>query len=301
MKRRTKAIRLIGFALFLILIVVAGFAVWLTYGFAYSITHPRRVPVTVGSAEVGIPNLRDVEFLTTDGLTLRGWYTPPTTQPRRAIILTHGHGANRVNMLPRAAWYAEQGYGVLLYDLRGHGQSDGALTTLGYLERADVIAAYHVLAGLPEIDEIVLHGESMGAAASIQAAVELPVRGLVIESTFSSLEDNITEGVRAWTGLPSFPFAPMILFFGQREAQASITLLRPIDVIAAVAPRPLLIMHGEQDPLLNVANAHRLYAAARDPKTLALFPTAQHVGLFESDPARWIEHVSAFLEQTFGV
>ena len=302
MPARTKVLRLVGFVIALLLIVVVGATVWVTRGFALAIVRPAHLPITSSPADFGIVTWRNVEF-SADGLTLRGWYIPPA-QPAPTVILVHGHAANRVNVLPRAAWYVRRGYSVLLFDLRGHGESDGELSTLGYLERADVLAAYNWLIAQPEIDpaRVLLHGESMGGAAVIRAAALLPdVRGVIVESTFSTFEDNVADGVRAFTGLPPFPFAPLILFFGEREAEANIEDLRPIDQIALIAPRPLLIMHGERDPLLNVENARRLYAAAGDPKTLVLFPTAQHVGLFENDPALWQQSMSAYLEDLFGV
>ena len=302
-KTQTKVLHLIGFVvLLLIIVVMVGVSVWVTRGFALAIAHPVHLPVTGSPSEVGISAWQNVEF-TADGLTLRGWYIPPT-QPAPAVILVHGHGANRLNVLPRAAWYAQRGYGVLLFDLRGHGASDGDLTTLGYLERADVVAAYNFLLQQPEIDphRVLLHGESMGGAAVTRAAVELPaVRGVIVEATFTTFEDNVAQGVRTSIGLPPFPFAPMIVFFGQQEVRANLFDLRPIDQIAQIAPRPLLIMHGERDPLLKVSNAQRLYAAAGEPKMLVLFPTAQHVGLFENDPAFWTQSVSAYLDHLFGV
>lgn len=300
--RRRKALRLAGFAFALILIVVIiTSSLMLTRAHALAIVHPRRAPVMTTPADLGVENWRDAEFQTTSGLTLRGWYMPPA-QLAPTVILLHGHGGNRVNS--RIVWYVQRGYGVLTFDFRGHGESDGDLTTLGYFERDDVIAAYNWLLQQPEADaaRVLLHGESMGAAAMILAAPELPaVSGFIVESTFSSLQENIEQGVRTATGLPSFPFAPLILFWGEREAGASIAKLRPVDVIGEIAPRPLLIMHGELDPLIAVENAQRLYAAAGDPKTLVLFPTAVHVGLIENDPALWDASVSAFLEQVFGV
>lgn len=298
-----KALRLTLFALFLFLFAAVGAAIWLARGFALAIVHPPHVPLSRSPDDEGISVWRAVEFNTVGGLLLKGWYMPPA-QPAPSVILVHGHGANRLNMLSRAATYVERGYGVLLFDLRAHGESEGDTSTLGYFERDDVIAAYTWLQAQPEIDptRIVLHGESMGGAATIRAAAMLPdVRGVVIESTFATLEDNIHDGVRVSTGLPSFPFAPIILYFGEQAADARITDLRPIDQIGQIAPRPLLLMHGEQDPLLDVQNAHRLYAAAGEPKTLVLFPTGLHVGLIENDRALWVGAVDAFLERVFGV
>lgn len=295
-----KVRRLFLFALLLIVLALVGGVVLISRWFAVSIMHPARLPLTALPSDAGIGAWQDITLTTADGVTLAGWYIAPSAAAAPGVILVHGNGGNRTSMLRRAAFYAERGYGILLFDLRAHGASGGSLTTLGYVERADVIAAFDFMQRQPAVnpDSIILHGESMGGAAVIRAAALLPeARAVIVESTFSTLEENIANGVRHATGLPPFPFAPLILFFCEQEAGARMHDLRPVDEIGAVAPRPLLIMHGELDALVAVDNAHALYAAAGEPKTLVIFPSAGHSGLYAADPVTWESHVTALLEQ----
>src|SRR3972149_4968729 len=77
-----------------------------------------------------------VTLQTTDGLTLRGWYIP--SRNRAAVIMLHGYGGNRTEMLNRAIVLARHGYGALLYDERASGESDGTQRTFGWQDAADV-------------------------------------------------------------------------------------------------------------------------------------------------------------------
>lgn len=303
--------------LIVIALIVIGVAAFMSYRYAMTIVHPARVPVTVLPSSVGIEQWYNARFRTSDGLNLYGWYVPPQPIDRGngkiekgvTVILVHGHGANRVRLLEHAAVLVEHGYGVLLFDLRNHGESDGTITTLGYVEHEDVLAALRYLREQPEVNpaRIALFGQSMGGAAVIRATAQIAnggvddltpdVRAVIVESTFSTLEENISQGVQTYTGMPSFPFAPMILLFGQLEAGASIGQVRPIDQLAGLAPRPILILHGEQDRLIDADNAERLYAAAQEPKELVLFPSAGHAATLENNRELWQRRVIGFLNR----
>ena len=86
-------------------------------------------------------NFKWVEFPSSDGVALKGWYVPATGAVRGTIVYCHGLNRTRTEMLPMAAFGHELGYDGLLFDLRHQGASGGELTTLGYKERLDVMAA----------------------------------------------------------------------------------------------------------------------------------------------------------------
>lgn len=112
-----------------------------------------------------------------------------------------------------------------------------------------------------------------------------------------AMEDNVNTGVHALTGLPPFPFAPLVVFFGQREANADIRAVRPVDVIGQLSPRALLLIHGGSDELTPVENAYRLYAAAGEPKQLYILPEVGHGGFFQVEPIEYPRRILAFLDQ----
>ena len=285
----------------LILLLCAGaFGAWLAHARAMGLVHPGRTQPADTPTDRGIGEWEEVRFRTPDDLELAGWFIPPDPHGDGAtVIFLHGLGSNRGEHLDQAVMLARHGYGALLVDMRNHGHSQGTVTTLGYAEVEDVRGAVAYLLARPEVNagRIGLVGTSMGGAVAIRAAARIPeIRAVVAQSTFSSLEENVSQGVRKLTGLPPFPFAPLVVWFGEREAGVRLRQVRPVDDLAQIAPRAILFMHGEEDPVVDVSNSLRLYEAAREPKALVLVPGAGHGGLMAADPAAFERQVVGFLD-----
>jgi fermentation-respiration switch protein FrsA (DUF1100 family) len=119
---------------------------------------------------------------------------------------------------------------------------------------------------------------------------------VVAQSAFSSLDENVSQGVRALTGLPPLPLAPLVIWFGEREAGIQLRQVRPIDDVGQIAPRAILLIHGEQDPIVDVSNSLRLYQLAQEPKALYLIPNAAHGGLLAAAPAEFEQRMVSFLD-----
>ena len=286
------------FGLSLLLLSSATMGVWLAHQRGRGLVHPKRILPQRTPADVGIAQWHDVSFQSEDGLRLVGWYVP--AQNGATVILVHGLGGHRAQLLDDAALLVETGYGVLLFDLRNSGASEGEVTTLGYLETMDVGGALAFVEAQPEADpeRLGLLGHSMGGATAIRAAARYPqVKALVAESTFTSIEDNVSESITALTGLPPFPFAPLVVWFGEREAGIDIGQVSPIDAIGTISPRPVLIVHGELDSVISAENAPRLYAAAGEPKELYLIPNAGHGGLLQAQPEEYRRRVVGFFDR----
>lgn len=287
---------------FLILVVFAALIaiVAISRQQGLEIVHPARTSPQETPSDYGITNWEDVTFVSTDGLRLGAWFIPPDpASDGSTVIFIHGLGSNRGGLLDQAAMLVQAGYGALLLDLRAHGQSEGEVTTFGYNEVNDVRGAVAFLAMRPEVnsERLGVVGESLGAATAIQAAARIPALDVLVEeSSFTTLQDNVAEGVRVIAGLPPFPFAPLIVYFGSQAAGLDISLVRPVDDIDDVAPRPVLIIHGRQDELVPVDSAERLYAAAGEPKELYIIDNAGHYPLIEPDPVRFETTLVGFFD-----
>jgi fermentation-respiration switch protein FrsA (DUF1100 family) len=292
MARKMRNLLVFGLAWFAFLLLVA-FVLWLPYVKAYGLVHPaRNVPDRFPHAVY-----QNVQFTTDDGLTLKGWYIPPKNGA--LVILVHGLYGNRTELLDEADFITAAGYGALLFDLRNHGESEGNVSTMGLDEVRDVEAAVAFARqtggqNLP----IAVFGHSMGASAVLLAAAEgSEIRAIIAESAFSSVEENITEGVHELTGLPPFPFAPLVVFFGEREAGVNIRSMRPVDIVGQLSPRPLLLIHGELDALILAENSRRLFAAAHEPKELYILPNAGHGGFLQAAPEEYPRRILDFLKK----
>jgi pimeloyl-ACP methyl ester carboxylesterase len=289
------------FTLAVVSIIIFSFVTYLSYTRSMLLTHPGRTQPHRTPSDLGLDDWRDVNFLSEDGLRLGAWYIPVKgVEPSPGLIYVHGLGSNREGLLDQAKLLYDHGYSALLLDLRNHGQSDGSLTTLGYLESLDVGAAIQFLLDQPEIDpdRIGLVGHSLGGGIVIRAAARYPeVKATVAESAFTSLEDNIEEGVRQLLGLPPFPFAPLVIFFGERETGMDIQQMRPIDDVAAISPRAIMFIHGRNDPVVLASNSENLFEAAQEPKALYIIENAAHDGLMEADPEEFERQIVGFLDR----
>src|SRR5437867_2925771 len=155
--------------------VVLVLFVVLPVGGSFLITNSRfqfreRGPKTPDA--VGLP-VTEVEFTSNDGVALRGWWNSgDSSMP--VIIFVHGLNRSRLELLERAAESNRRGYGVLLFDLRNHGESGKAYTTIGIFESRDVCAASKWVREKTGSRPQILWGVSMGASSAILAAKQCP-------------------------------------------------------------------------------------------------------------------------------
>jgi len=258
--------------------------------------HPARLPLDRSPDEVGIERYEDVSFVTADGLTLRGWYVP--SENGAAVVLGHGHAANRTQLLPEAGILAQHGYGVLLFDWRAHGESGGDATTLGDRERQDLGAAISFVAARPEVDpgRIGALGFSMGGAAvTLGAARDPRVRAVVIDAAYPTLKEQVAFFFRA------IPLAgPIATLWGQREVGGDLVAAQPVDEICGISPRPVLLIYGADDGDVPPGSAEAMFAAACEPKALWLVEGVGHGDYIEVVPQEYERRLVAFFDEALG-
>lgn len=274
-------------------LAAVGLAVGVSWWQADAFLHPRRYPAVETPGKWGL-EIQDVAFTTVDGLTLRGWYLP--SKNGAAILVGHGIGGAR--NLETAQVLARHGYGVLTFDWRAHGESDGDLCTFGYNEVHDVAAALAWLQNQPGVDpdRIGMLGESMGAVTAIRAAAQLPqIKAVVAASPYADLAEAIRNVWRG-TGLPAFPFVPLQIAMGELQTGLDLADLQPLEDVAAISPRPILILAGGQDPITGPEAGARLYAAAGEPKDLWFEPEAGHLSFLTIYPEEYERRVVGFFD-----
>lgn len=233
----------------------------------------------------------DVTLTTADGLRLAAWYTP--AQNDALILAAHGFGSHRLSRIH--ALFARHGYGVISWDFRAHGESEGDLCTIGYHEWQDVAAALD-FAQAQGVTVIGAWGESMGGAATLRAAARRPeIAAVVTDSAFATIEDELQAAVSL------APMRPFVKLFAEREAGLPLMHLRPVDDIGRLSPRPVFIIHGAADRVAPVAAAHQLYAAAGEPRTLWIEPDVEHVHMFRVYPEQYEQRVIAFFDLALGM
>jgi uncharacterized protein len=178
--------------------------------------------------------------------------------------------------------------------------SDGRFTSVGHHETNDVLGAVEYLLQRPEVDprRIGVIGFSMGAAASIQAAARSRhIAAVVADSAYANFLDAAKYSFHLVTRVPHFPMAPIAMHWAKWMLHVDASRLRPVDVIGQIAPRPVLITHGELDEIVPVRHAQTLFQAAEEPKELWVVANAHHVGARDSDPDGYFTRIERFLRQ----
>ncbi|MFC1919477.1 alpha/beta hydrolase [Chloroflexota bacterium] len=284
----------LGLALILVIIVAfIGISAYL----GHSMTRVERIPVEGDPSQLGM-EYEDVSFASMDkALTLRGWYIP-IHDSSQIIIMVHGNDQNRadssIKMLDIASGLVERGYNVLMFDLRGHGESDGDMTSAGYHEKKDLIGAVEYVKS-HGFDSIGVLGFSLGASTAILAAAEdNDIDAVVADSCFADLKDMMEPEFSKRTKSPKFFLRPL-LFMVKIMYGVDFNAIRPIEYVNEIAPRPILFIHGEKDETVPVEHAYRLYEASQNPENqLWVVPDAGHVGSYVLHPEQYIDNITAF-------
>jgi fermentation-respiration switch protein FrsA (DUF1100 family) len=273
--------------LVLVVVVVATYAV-VSYQGAQFYLRPERVQTRSKDslAKFGI-TYQVVTLTTADKIDLASWYT--RSENGALILVAHGYGASRSAEMH--ALFARHGYGVLSWDARAHGASQGQICTWGVREVLDVEAALDFASEQPEIDHIGAYGQSMGAVTLIEAAAPYPqIEAIVADSAFPSIEEMLVRMV-------SSPLLhPGIRFFVRWETGLSPGDLRPVDTIEAISPRPIFIFQGQADSVVPPDSAQRLYQAAGEPCQLWTEPGVGHVGMYAAHPELFEQKVIGFFD-----
>lgn len=247
-------------------------------------------------ADIGL-EYETVRFTTDDGVTLSGWFVPAGRETRTAVILLHGFTGHRLADLAAFVPWLHDRHHVLLFDFRGHGESDARSVTLGSHERRDVAAAVRFIESRG-LGPTALFGVSMGASTAIVAAPDLPIAAVVADAPFAQLHHAVANRM----GQLGYPFAGI----GARFIVAGVALRTrswlgdPIRAVRRLAPRALLVITTREDRLISWRQGVALYDAAEEPKELWVVEGAGHAEAYVAEPAAYRERVLAFLERHLG-
>jgi fermentation-respiration switch protein FrsA (DUF1100 family) len=206
--------------------------------------------------------LTEVALTAADGVTVASWFRPPAAPDRPMLVFLHGNAGSIADRLSKITAFVDAGWGVLLAGYRGYGGNPGKPTESGLY--ADARAALDFLGrhGIAPA-RLVLYGESLGSGIATEMALGTSAGALILEAPFTSIADM------AQRRFPYFPSRWLVLDRFDNAGK-----------IGRVG-MPVLVLHGEGDPITPAALGRRLFAAAREPKELHVFPEAGHVDLFE--------------------
>lgn len=250
--------------------------------------HPPRIVPPGNTLRENRTDFQQLDLATEDGIRLSAWYTPP--RKGAVILIAHGYGDNRPEWVH--ALLAKKGYGVLSWDARAHGESDGEVSTIGYLEVLDVKAALDYALTQPDVNHIGAWGGSMGGATLIRAAAAFPeIEALFIDSAFASLDEE-------FDFLVPYPLInPLAKFLAQTQTGINLNEINPLNDIAKISPRPVYIVHGTGDTVAPPDSGEKLFNAANEPRFLWVEEDAAHLSIHLANERRYQRRLVGFFDE----
>jgi fermentation-respiration switch protein FrsA (DUF1100 family) len=209
-------------------------------------------------AQAGLRQAEEVTFQSDDGERLLAWYMP-ARDGKKLVLYFQGNAGGLNLRADRFNWLTADGTGLLALCYRGYGGSSGRPSEDGLIR--DARAAYQFASVRVPANRIVLFGESLGSAVAIALAAEQPSAGVILDAPFTSAAD---------VGANAYPFAP-VRWLMKDPFHSD----RRIGRVTA----PLLVLHGEQDRIVPIGFAERLFALANEPKRMVRFAQGGHVNL----------------------
>ena len=235
-------------------------------------------------AEVGL-DYEDVRLDVGNGERLHGWFVPGDAET--TLLWFHGNAGNigdRVDNLRMLHDALEAS--VFIFDYRGYGESEGTASEAAMYEDAEAALEYlRSIKALDPAESIVLFGRSLGGAVAVEMAARHQVRGVIVESAFTSVRDMARK---------AYPFLPSGLLVQMLESRFD-ALSRIPDVHS-----PVLVLHGDRDDLVPFEHGRKLFDAGNDPKSFYLIEGASHNDTHLVGGKRYFDALRTFIEDPVG-
>ena len=231
-----------------------------------------------------------------DGYLLHAELLENPEPSSKYVIISHGYTDNRLGALKYVPTYLELGFNCIVYDLRGHGENAPDFTTYGIREGADLNCLIEdTRARYPDLTVLGLHGESLGAAATVSCLKYRPQADFAVaDCGFSDIKEVLKEGYRQ-SGGPAFLIDLADLGARIRYGYA-VGDMRPVDSLDENEV-PILFIHGEEDRFILPKNSEEMAARTKGPAEVRLMPGAGHAESVLTDPALYLDFVRTFLSR----
>ncbi|MBL8099592.1 MAG: alpha/beta fold hydrolase [Anaerolineales bacterium] len=274
--------------MFSIALAIVFLSIYLINVWTQAILQPARTIPTGNFLKENNIEYQDVTLITKDGIKLSAWYTPPKNGA--VILLAHGYNDNRIESL--YVMFAENDYGVLAWDFRTHGESEGEISTLGYYEQLDVEAALDFALAQEGVEYVGAWGGSMGASTVLLTASKRnEIKAVVADSAYPSLESVLR------LNMPVEFAQPFVLFLWEYKTNAQVEDVNVENVIAQISPRAVFIIDGWYGGAILMNSPYRLYDSANEPKQLWVEDGVPHLGTYAHNPQRYENRVIKFFDE----
>jgi dipeptidyl aminopeptidase/acylaminoacyl peptidase len=266
------------------------------------LSHLRRPHLRNLFDRLGI-EFEDVEFSSFDGTRLYGWWMP-VAEDAPTIAVLHGVKKNRTDVMRASVILRNHGFNVLVFDGRGHGNSEGRYVTYGFHEARDVESAIEWLIKEKKVDQtrLGLAGESMGAAIALQVAARNPwISAIWADSPFASLRRITSEFVQKVTHLPPAVLTPVLwsaIQMANYRGKFDLDAVNPLE-LACQIKCPVVLVHGTSDDLIATEHSKNIYdALGSQNREFWLVEGARHAKSIRKAKVEYRRRLVEFFEKT---
>ena len=233
----------------------------------------------------------EVDFKTSDGLKLKGWFIPSNISDD-TIIVMHGYPTNKADVLPFSMFLLKK-FNVFLFDFRSFGESEGSYTTAGFKEVNDLDAAVKYLMNRKDVKNIGALGFSLGGAVAIMNDNN-NIKAVVTDSAYSNLNNMIEIMYKNFYFL-KYPFVQLTRIYSKIFFNVDLKEVSPENSIKNI-DKPILIIHGEKDSQIPVNEANILHNANKD-SILWIVENADHGATYANNKGEYEKRVLEFFEK----
>lgn len=239
-----------------------------------------------------------LSLISKDGLKLVGHFLPNTS--KKLAIIVHGYGADYREMQLYAKYFVDKNYNILAVENRAHGNSEGKMMGMGWLDRIDLIGWIKLMLEKQPDYEIVLMGLSMGASAVCMVSGEkLPsnVKAIIADCAYANVYEEFRYVFNHRTHLPAFPLLNIFNLYTKSVYKFD---MKKADAITQVkkTKTPILFIHGDKDSFVPTENVHKLYAAAPEGlKQLYIAKDAEHAMSYPINEIEYERQLNGFLKK----
>jgi len=308
-----KIYRQLGYTLlfvFLIMNIVTFFHAYKFTHFADS-NHPKTKPENLSSLQkagillFGIDNPKPVNTLIpsqkystlhlNSNVTIECW-SIKVPESKGTVILFHGYGGDKSQLIYRSDEFIKMGYNTLLVDFMGSGGSGGNQTTIGYREAEEVKTCFDYLTKQGE-KNIFLFGTSMGAVAILKAIDDYKIdpTAIILECPFGTMYKTVCARFSAM-GVPTVPLAGMLMFWGWLQNGFWAFAHNP-ETYSKTVSCPALLLYGEQDKRVSREEIDTIYNNLKGYKELKTYPLAGHENYLNKYKKQWVGDVYGFMKR----
>lgn len=266
--------------------------------FPYAIVKPYRASNNSKASDFNL-NAAELNVITKDLLSLKGYFIQTPLPEKGIIILVHGIGSCKEHQFPLAEKLANQGYSSYIFDGRAHGKSEGDYCTFGFYEKQDISSIVTLLKNNKANTPIGIRGHSLGGAIAIQSlAFDERIAFGIIESTFTDVSQIVYDyKKRILKGIGIRWISNYILEKAEKIALFSAEKTKPINAVKNIT-QPFIFAHGEADKRISIQYGKELFNnCSSTNKNFITIPDAGHNSLHTIGGHEYFQQVFHFLQK----